>query len=155
MSEKKVTKQKKGKEVQNGVIVVPPPKNIGNKEHFQRLNYLYQLGMFNTIQGTASINDFLSKQYIRNLDSISKKTKSNLLPNMKRSICKNCKTILVPTKTCTYEIQNKSNSKSETILKNDTFIIRCKCGETKKFKVGQNKNYKTYYEKSGNLLDIA
>ena len=260
---------KKGPNVdENGTIIIDPPKSVNNKDHFQRLNYLYQIGTFNTLENKSHIGRVLAKKYVHNLDIIGKKTKSNMLPNAKRTICKKCKRILVPSETCTLSMetdspQNKrtkkethkrvikrqkeknkiekekcSNSRShntniplgngiqngftqsgnminkelntdtrmqllnsqrgnqsqngyidnrnvikkeansDTIIrtingpltnqsindsiemsntnrKNEVFVITCKCGTKKRFKVGADRNYKNFYEKEGVLLDIS
>ncbi|CAB4253195.1 similar to Saccharomyces cerevisiae YIR015W RPR2 Subunit of nuclear RNase P [Maudiozyma barnettii] len=154
--DKKIKKPKKGQNIdEHGCIIIPPPKTVGNKDHFQRLNYLYQLGMFNTLENESSISMILSKKYMHNLDIISKKTKSNMLPNTKRTICKRCKRILIPSKTCTYKMENKQNKHKEMNPKDETFVITCKCGEIKRFRIGLDRNYKNFYEKEGTLSEVT
>ena len=133
-----------------------PPKRVQNMEHFQRLNYLYQISMFNTIFTEPNGTNPLSRGYIRNLDLISKKVKGALLPNMKRTICKKCHRLLIPTKTASYQIENTSrrDRSPEKRQKSDEFVIKCVCGEKKTFKIGVNRRYRTYYEKEGNLMDV-
>ncbi|SMN20256.1 similar to Saccharomyces cerevisiae YIR015W RPR2 Subunit of nuclear RNase P [Maudiozyma saulgeensis] len=153
---KKIKKPKKGQNIdEHGCIIVPPPKTVGNKDHFQRLNYLYQLGMFNTLNNESPISTLLAKKYVHNLDIISKKTKSNMLPNTKRTICKRCKRILIPSKTCKYEMENKPNKRKNINPKNEKFIITCKCGKIKRFTIGLDRNYKNFYEKEGTLSNVT
>ena len=149
-------RKKKGPALdENGCIVVPTPKVVGNKDQFGRLNYLYQLGMLHTIQGTPPISPVLARRYVANLDAISKKTKCSVLPNTKRTICKRCKQVLVPTKTCTFEVSGALGRRGRRTPKNETFTVRCSCGEVKRFRIGIDKNYRNFYEKPGNVIDMA
>ena len=109
MSGKQGKKGKKSPNVdENGTIIIDPPKTINNKDHFHRLNYLYQIGNYNTLENNSYIGRILAKKYVNNLDIIGKKTKSNMLPNAKRTICKKCKSILIPSKTCTLSMETDS-----------------------------------------------
>ncbi|KAG0670048.1 hypothetical protein C6P45_002843 [Maudiozyma exigua] len=109
MSGKSAKQGKKGPNVdENGTIIIDPPKSINNKDHFHRLNYLYQIGTYNTLKNKSYIGRILAKKYVHNLDIISKKTKSNMLPNAKRTICKKCRRILIPSKTCTLSMEPDS-----------------------------------------------
>ncbi|CCF58817.1 hypothetical protein KAFR_0F02200 [Kazachstania africana CBS 2517] len=141
---------------ENGTILANPPKAIGNVELFQRLNYLYQLSTWNTM--LYGKNDAMSRSYIKNLDFISKKTKCGLLPSIKRTICKKCKRVLIPKKTCTYSVSSKLSKRKkhdkEKIRKNEDFIVTCVCGEVKTFRVGLNRSHATFYEKEGTLINL-
>ena len=138
---------------ENGCIVVPPPRTVGNRDQFGRLNYLYQLGMFHTMQGPAGISPVLARRYVASLDAISKKTKCSVRPNAKRTICKRCKQLLVPMRTCSYELTGGTGRNGHSTPKNETLVVRCNCGEAKRFNVGADKNHRTFDERPGNILD--
>lgn len=142
-------KSKKAPRVdENGVLLVPVPKSISNKEHLQRLNYLFQLSVFHTISNEQDKNNALARMYAKNVDLIQKKTKSALTPSLKRKMCKQCQRILVPTKTVTQEITNESKSKKPN---NRVLVSTCICGKTTRFPFGKNPNYRPYAERAGNL----
>ncbi|SCU80200.1 LADA_0B05644g1_1 [Lachancea dasiensis] len=144
---KKDKSQGKGPNVnEHGVILVPPPKSVPNKEHMQRLNYLFQLSTFHTMANDQDQNRSLSRMYIRNLDLIQKKTKSALTPSFKRQICKSCHRVLIPTKTMTQQIINESKQKT---ARNDVLVLSCECGVRKRFPVGLNPGYQPHVERVG------
>ncbi|EDO18932.1 hypothetical protein Kpol_1023p107 [Vanderwaltozyma polyspora DSM 70294] len=129
---KSITKQ------DDGLIRTQIPKTINNKEHFQRLNYLYHLTMF-------SKDENLSRSYVNLMDTISKKTNTKMLPSLKRTYCKKCKRVII--------FDNKLSIKK--IKGIERLIIECKCGHEKSFPIGLNKDYKTFYEKEGNLIEVS
>ena len=123
---------------EDGFIQTKPPKAIGNREHYQRLNYLYQLSMFHRNEG-------LSRSYVNTMDFISKKTNTKLLPSVKRTYCNKCKRLTM------FGSEMKIEKKKNSI---DYLTLQCKCGTEKSFPIGLNRDHKTYYEKEGNLLDL-
>ncbi|CCE64710.1 hypothetical protein TPHA_0I02060 [Tetrapisispora phaffii CBS 4417] len=125
------------------IIATKPPKNASNKEQFQRINYLYQLSMH-----YKNANLDISRTYVNLLDTISKKTNTKISPNIKRSYCKKCKRLIDYKDPKMFKVVKSKNKK------NDKFIINCKCGSKKTFPIGLNRDYKTYTEKEGNLLEI-
>lgn len=166
---------KKNQTDANGTIIVPPPKSISkDKDHYQRLNYLYQLSTWYTMTNTTSIKDkcnssksssksnsksiVLDKSYAlarvhnKKFDLISKKLKLNVSPNIKRYICKKCHRCLVPNLTCSMEMKNLSRNQDK---KNDELVFSCQCGQEKVFKIGTNRSYKPFGENDNNLVDIA
>lgn len=139
--------KKQGKKEQrideNGTILIDPPKTVGtNKENYQRLNYLYQLSMWSTMKSDSSP---ISRMYNRNLDLISKKVKCHVSPQIKRTICKKCHRLLIPSRTCKITIENKSRKRT---TKNDNLVVRCQCGEEKVFRIGLNPEYKPFHERN-------
>lgn len=126
--------------VENGVLLTPPPRNVGNKEHFQRMNYLYQLAMWNTMGGTGE--QALARLYAKNMDLVSKRTRAEMLPQLKRTICKKCLRILVPKKTM--KIQMESGS----------LQLVCSCGSVRKFPIHLNRGYRCHAEIDDNLINI-
>lgn len=132
---------------ENGTILADPPKKIGNCEYFQRMNYLYQLSLWQTVENGHDSYQGLPRMYIKNMDLISKKTKSSLLPQLKRTFCKNCHRVLVPKRTV-------KTSMCRDLKGNEVLEWKCVCGCIKKFPIGINRDYRTFCEKPGNLLHL-
>lgn len=146
-----MAKPKKGKKVNidaHGTILIPVPKSIPNREHLQRLNYLYQLSTFQTMEIQQDKANSLARMYAKNLDLIQKKTKCGLTPGLKRTMCKKCHRTLIPTKTVKHRIVNNSRRGCKS---NDILMADCVCGAVKRFPVGRNPSYETYCERDGNL----
>jgi ribonuclease P protein subunit RPR2 len=79
-----------------------------------------------------------SRQFMAQLKEISQKTQIRVTPEMKRSICKRCQSLLVAGSTSEERIANASRSESKPWA--DVFEIRCKtCGTRKRFPIGQNR----------------
>ncbi|SCV06007.1 LANO_0H20054g1_1 [Lachancea nothofagi CBS 11611] len=142
---KQNAKQGKGSKINDkGVLLVPPPKSIPNKDHMQRLNYLFQLSTFHTMVGAQDKSQALSRMYMKNLDLIQKKTKTALTPGMKRQICKECHRVQIPWRTVTSFIANESKKKT---TQNQVLVLTCQCGSSKRFPFGRNREYRTHVEK--------
>lgn len=132
---------------ENGVIQVDPPKSVGNQEHFQRINYLYQLSTWQTmVMNVHDKNQGMARMYVKNMDLVSKRTKSSLLPQLKRTCCKKCHRVLIPKRNVETRITQGSHG--------DVYEWKCKCGQIKNFPIGLNRDYKTFYEKPGNVIGI-
>ncbi|CAI4065634.1 hypothetical protein SUVZ_09G1720 [Saccharomyces uvarum] len=129
---------------ENGVLLVPPPRTIANQDHFHRLNYLYQLSAYQTrptpAAGAGKGHTPLARNYIKLMDLISKKTKTSLLPTVKRTICKKCHRLLWAPKRL-------------EIARDGALSVVCGCGAVKRYNVAADPDYKTYSEREGNLLD--
>ncbi|CEP60363.1 ribonuclease P protein subunit RPR2 LALA0_S01e09010g [Lachancea lanzarotensis] len=130
---------------EDGVLIVPPPKSVSNKDHMQRLNYLFQVSTYHTMVDASDESHALSRIYMRNLDLIQKKTKSSLTPGMKRQICKRCHRVQIPMRTQDISIVNESK---EQTRKSQVLEVRCRCGSKKRFPFGRDPTYKTHAEKS-------
>ncbi|GAV55537.1 hypothetical protein ZYGR_0AV01690 [Zygosaccharomyces rouxii] len=128
--------------VENGVLLTPPPRNVGNKEHFQRMNHLYQLAMWHTISGNDGGEQALARLYAKNMDLVSKRTRAEMLPQLKRTICKKCHRILVPKKTM--RVQMNSGS----------LQLVCSCGSVRNFPIHSNRGYHCHAERDENLISI-
>ncbi|SCU94713.1 LAME_0F08812g1_1 [Lachancea meyersii CBS 8951] len=133
---------------ENGVLLVQPPKSVPNKDHMQRLNYLFQASTYHTIVDQDDKSHALSRMYMRNLDLIQKKTKSALTPGMKRQICKRCHRVLVPMRTLEQSVVNESKN---NVRQSQVLVLTCKCGSKKRFPYGQDTKYKTHVERD-NLI---
>lgn len=144
--------KKKGQRIdENGTLLVDPPKSVNaNRESYQRLNYLYQLSTWSTMMTSNVDNGSMARMYNKNLDLISKKVKCNVSPEIKRGICRECNRRLIPTKTCKIILQNKSKKRTS---KNDDFVIKCQCGAERVFRIGLNREYKSFYER--NLIKMS
>lgn len=150
---------KKNQIDENGTIIVPPPKNISkDKDHYQRISYLYQLSNWSIMNNKASNGAIIDKSQAlarvnnKKFDLISKKLKLNVSPNIKRYICKKCHRTLIPNVTCSMKIRNLSKKQDK---KNDELVFSCHCGKEKTFKIGMNRSYKPFSENDDNLVDIA
>ncbi|CAI5755824.1 unnamed protein product [Candida verbasci] len=121
-----MSKKKKGKNQQ---------QQIPNKDNFSRLNYLYQAS--NSLSNNYPI---LSRGLNRNLKLISKRTTLKIHSNVKRTICKNCHSLLIPGISVSNYIENKSKSKAQH---NDILVRTClNCKAIKRFptKIREGKN---------------
>lgn len=129
--------------VENGVLITPPPRSVGNKEHFQRMNYLYQLTMWNTVNGDGNDGEqALARLYAKNMDLVSKRTRAEVLPQVKRTLCKKCHRVLVPKRTM--KVQMKSGS----------LQLECSCGSVRNFPVHLNRGHRCHGEKDENLINM-
>ncbi|CDO92547.1 unnamed protein product [Kluyveromyces dobzhanskii CBS 2104] len=151
------TKEKKSNIDSEGTLRIPAPKNIGNKEHYQRLNYLIQSSAFLS----AQINDTdesLSRNYMKNMDAIRKKNQLALSPQVKRQVCKKCHRLLVPGRNLEMRIMNNTKKirkrDVKAIRKSDILTYQCACGERKNFPIGKDPAYQLHLEKPGNLISI-
>lgn len=134
---KKAQGGKKKPEIdESGTLLVPPPRTVANQDHFHRLNYLYQISAFQT----GARNTPLARSYVKSMDLISKKTKTFLLPTIKRTICKKCHRLLW-------------TPKRLEITGDGALAVMCGCGAVKRYNIAADPNYKTYSEREGNLLN--
>ncbi|CAI4039771.1 hypothetical protein SMKI_09G1810 [Saccharomyces mikatae IFO 1815] len=126
----------------NGTLLVPPPRTIANQDHFHRLNYLYQISAYQTrttAKTTAKGHISLARNYIKTMDLVSKKTKTSLLPTIKRTICKKCHRLLW-------------TPKKLEITHDGALSVTCACGTVKRYNIAADPNYKTYSEREDNLI---
>ncbi|KAF2202102.1 Rpr2-domain-containing protein [Delitschia confertaspora ATCC 74209] len=77
----------------------------------------------------------LGLQLSSHLRAVSLKGQIRLSPEMKRSICKSCNTVLIPGHTSTSRIENTSRKGTKPWA--DVLVIQCHfCGSQKRFPVG-------------------
>lgn len=115
------------------------PSNVPKRDEYERISYLYQLSNHTLLNPKYKV---LSRGYARNATLISKKAVIRLAPNLKRSICKKCDTILIPGLTVTIRLQNLSKNKSGH---NDMLLYQCdQCSEIKRFPVGKNPHHEPF-----------
>ncbi|RLV95522.1 Ribonuclease P protein subunit rpr2 [Spathaspora sp. JA1] len=107
-------------------------KNVPHRDNYARISYLYQLSNHLT-----STHPILARGITRNMDLVGKKTVSKSSPNLKRTICKQCHSILIPGLNMTMYIENLSKEKRAI---NDVLVWKCDCGKCKRFPVGKGEN---------------
>ncbi|KAF3905117.1 hypothetical protein ABW21_db0202749 [Orbilia brochopaga] len=109
----------------------PPPQ----RAVLSRLSFLYQAGSLLSLPAeTASKQPSvgLSRYYTSHLLSVSRKSVQRLSPDVKRSICKRCSSVLIPGVSCTNRIEN--NSKNERKPWADVLVVQCNfCKACKRF----------------------
>ncbi|QLQ81635.1 hypothetical protein HG537_0F03960 [Torulaspora globosa] len=114
---------------------------MASNDHLCRINYLYQLSAWHTLALARHDGEqALARAHSRTLDLVAKRTRSKLLPQLKRTLCKRCRRLLVPRRTAECRLDTA-----------DTLVVRCRCGSAKRFAVGNDRDYRTFYEKPGNL----
>lgn len=124
------------------------PKGIPQKDNYSRLSYLYQLSSSFEAQKKY---DIISRNLIRNMNGIAKKTVLKLSPSIKRTICKKCNNLLIPGISVKIYIENKSRKKLD---KCDVLVHSClTCGTNKRFPVGQDRDYVVFHERDGVRVD--
>ncbi|CCC70586.1 hypothetical protein NCAS_0F01020 [Naumovozyma castellii] len=153
-------KEKKGGKAgqritEDGIILVDPPRDVANKEKLQRMSYLYQLSTWTTMTNLSDDSQSIARLYARDIDLISKKSKISMLPTVKRSLCKKCHRVLIPSVTVRSEIRNLSQHNKKLNKNNDVMELICNCGQIKRFPIGLNRNYKTHSEKDDVLTTIS
>jgi ribonuclease P protein subunit RPR2 len=80
----------------------------------------------------------LALQLGSQLRAVSLKAQVRLSPDMKRSICKRCNTVLIPGRSSTSFIENKSRNGKKPWA--DVLVIQCNfCGGQKRFPVGSTR----------------
>ena len=117
------------------------PKVIPHKDNYARVLFLYQAANHFAV----AKNSKLSRNMVRSLDLVAKKTTLKLSPSLKRTLCKKCSSILIPGLTMTMRIENLSKQKTSH---NDVLVHKCMtCQETKRFPVGKNRDYVAFSER--------
>ncbi|XP_030760139.1 ribonuclease P protein subunit rpr2-like [Sitophilus oryzae] len=107
-------------------------KKCAGMESFQRMNYLYQICNAMATQSKASHR--ASVQYSNLMINISKKAVQRLDVEIKRTICKGCRSLLLPGITCKVRIKKKKLL-HHCLLCSTTKVFPCK-----------NKDYKLWVE---------
>jgi len=82
-----------------------------------------------------------ARHLITQMRGVSRKTHTCLSKEIKRSVCKRCDTLLVPTETCTAETENASKGGKKPWA--DVYVATCLvCGTTKRFPTGMDRQKK-------------
>lgn len=132
-----------------------------NKSHFSRINYLYQISRLNIISSEVTLDkngsisgntSQISRMYIKNMDSISKKTTSKIHPRLKRDICKNCQAVLIEGINKSVRLENYLDSRVGNL------VIRClNCEKVVKrfpLKIGKADEFVPLSERNEALISI-
>ncbi|KAK6336995.1 hypothetical protein TWF718_009782 [Orbilia javanica] len=102
----------------------PPPPQAAI---FSRLSFLHQAS---SILPSPSVG--LSRYYTSHLLSVSKKSVQRLSPAVKHTICKRCSSLLLPGKTSTTRVENKSKNGRKPWA--DVVVVTCGfCGAVRRF----------------------
>ncbi|EGW34220.1 uncharacterized protein SPAPADRAFT_134675 [Spathaspora passalidarum NRRL Y-27907] len=119
-------------------------KNVPHRDNYARISYLYQLSNHLTLSHPA-----LARGLARNMDLVGKKTVSKSSPLLKRTICKQCQSMLIPGLTMTMYVENLSKQKSPI---NDVLVWKCTCGKCRRFPVGKGE-YVVFPDRNGVRID--
>ncbi|ORY12322.1 RNAse P Rpr2/Rpp21/SNM1 subunit domain-domain-containing protein [Clohesyomyces aquaticus] len=136
-------------------------RSVPNKHLHARATFLYQAATYLTLQSRA-LNPELEGNHLSSDDradhegarvvrhsgqamqlgshlrAVSTKGQVRLSAEMKRSLCKACNTVLVPGKTSTHIMENKSRGGRKPWA--DILVIQCNfCGSQKRLPTGSNK----------------
>jgi ribonuclease P protein subunit RPR2 len=135
----------------------PKVKGVSNKHLHVRTTFLYQAATYLTLHASAAPlpvkSDFnnapashadtshihgcsgLALELGSQLHTVSRKGQVRLSAELKRSLCKQCNTILIPGRTSTQSIVNESKGGRKPWA--DVLVILCTfCNSTKRFPVG-------------------
>ena len=94
----------------------------------------YQDGGEGTRRGQDPAAQKIARRLVRDLRSVSLKTRIRLSPALKHTICKFCDTLLVEGETCVTTVENLSKGGMKPWA--DTIVKKCKaCGQAKRFPV--------------------
>ncbi|XP_066155732.1 uncharacterized protein Rpp21 [Euwallacea fornicatus] len=116
------------------------PKKCAGKESLQRVNYLLQLANQLSMENPSS--HIASLQYTNLAVSISKKAVQRLDTDIKRDLCKRCRSILVAGVTCKIRIKKKK------------IIKRClKCTQAKIFNT-RMKDFRPWSQKEESVIQL-
>ncbi|CAJ0847396.1 2608_t:CDS:2 [Entrophospora sp. SA101] len=133
----------------------PSSRQIQHRELYQRMNFLYQAATLMTTTSTSNNSSIVSNDnnklasvgrfYINTMKTIGKKQVIRMDPSVKRTLCKKCETLLLPSITSHVRIK----SCPEPGLQ-----ITCKyCNAKKKFST--HKDLKLDLEKPENIIETA
>ncbi|CAJ0753726.1 21049_t:CDS:2 [Entrophospora sp. SA101] len=133
----------------------PSSRQIQHRELYQRMNFLYQAATLMTTTSTSNNSSIVSNDnnklasvgrfYINTMKTIGKKQVIRMDPSVKRTLCKKCETLLLPSITSHVRIK----SCPEPGLQ-----ITCKyCNAKKKFPA--HKDLKLDSEKPENIIETA
>jgi len=85
--------------------------------------------------------------------SVAKKSVMRLGPQIKRTICKRCDTLLVPGVSCENRIENASKGGKKSWA--DVLVVECMaCGTVKRFPVGMDGMERRKGKRKGGFADV-
>jgi ribonuclease P protein subunit RPR2 len=137
---------------------------IPNKVLYSRISYLHQAASYLATQQQHSSGEYeqitsletqsgkenevkscstktlqpMSRQLISDVRNVSQKTKIQMSPAKKSSICKYCDTVLIEGSTCSSEVENKSKGGKKPWA--DVFVRKCNtCGLSKRVPMAKDR----------------
>ncbi|XP_066262615.1 uncharacterized protein Rpp21 [Euwallacea similis] len=126
--------------IHNSTNPMDLPKKCAGKESLQRVNYLLQLANQLSMENPSSY--IASLQYTNLAVSISKKAVQRLDTDIKRELCKRCRSILIAGVTCKIRIKKKK------------IIKRClKCTQAKVFNT-KMKDFRPWNQKDESVIQL-
>ena len=112
------------------------PKGVPNKHLHARTTFLYQAATYLTLR--AGERSGLALQLASDLHAVSRKGQVRLSPELKRSVCKTCYAVLIPSRTATQTLENESKQGKKPWA--DVLVLACTlCGTKKRFPVGSKR----------------
>lgn len=151
---------------------------VVNKPIYQRASYLYQAATYlaqsapndqDGSESTASKGQHstaptnvqaqkatrnLSRQLTKDLRAVSLKSLVRHSPEMKRSICKFCESILIEGQTCHSIIENPSKGGKKAWA--DVLVTRClSCNNVKRFPVSARKQKRKHLRQSESQTELG
>ncbi|KLU83181.1 RNAse P Rpr2/Rpp21 subunit domain-containing protein [Magnaporthiopsis poae ATCC 64411] len=92
--------------------------------------------------------DGMSRRLLSDLRSVSLKSQIRLSPDLKRTVCKFCDTLLIEGKSCTSVVENKSRGARKPWA--DVLVIKCgTCGRAKRFPVAAPRQKRKPFRDAG------
>ncbi|KIJ39862.1 hypothetical protein M422DRAFT_174598 [Sphaerobolus stellatus SS14] len=113
----------------------PRPNSVTNREIYQRMNFLYQASSYlKSIEAvTASNNEVdgheptqkqkrrriavgdLGSSYVRSMRAVGNKSVTKMDPNVKRTLCGSCDTVLLPGVTASVRVKGTSGRSNKVL----------------------------------------
>lgn len=124
--------------------------NAPNSALHSRVSYLFQAARYLASHNQSNCSEVTEPKYtdqnsepsgsyqlyvrslVSDLRDVSEKVLIRMSPEMKRSICKNCDTILIERSTCLVQLENKSKGGKKPWA--DVLVRKCNtCGSAKRY----------------------
>ncbi|KAK9451895.1 RNAse P Rpr2/Rpp21/SNM1 subunit domain-containing protein [Limtongia smithiae] len=124
-----------------------PPKQIKNRDQYLRASFLYQAAhLMGGVDGGGAGGECgeasalpLSRFYVSQMRAVARKSVIRLDPEIKRTMCKRCDTVLTAGVTCAAVVENLSHRR---LAHADVLVHKCMaCGLAKRYPVGRNREY--------------
>ncbi|KAH3672100.1 hypothetical protein WICPIJ_010144 [Wickerhamomyces pijperi] len=132
---KQKNKQQQNQQAKQGKV--QKSRQLANKDSFLRLSYLHQsTNLLNSVASQSSSEvDFspLQQMVTHTLHHTSLRSQAKLDPNVKRTYCKKCHTLLIPGLTMRMELMDEGKL-------SECLVWRCEkegCGAVRRFPVGR------------------
>ncbi|KAK9236589.1 RNAse P Rpr2/Rpp21/SNM1 subunit domain-containing protein [Lipomyces kononenkoae] len=135
-------------------------KSLKNRDQYLRTSFLYQASvlMANAAQANPELANTatkatapLARYYASQMKAVARKSVIRLDPNIKRSICKRCDTILIPGRTCATFVENESIG---SVPHADVLTHTCKvCGGQKRFPIGKDRDFLVFTERPDHVVE--